>query len=127
MAIATGTDPSRIASNPLRGPLREPFANPFKGASLDSINSFVKNNFPGHGLDFNHFIVLDEFTLSSDPRTCIIADNTGSEVAIDGLSLVRTQVDANPFQIVLSMQVGESPIEDLLWTATHRSDGICCY
>ena len=125
ITIVASTDPSQIASDAIRRPLHEVPANPFKdiGADLDSINQFVKNNFPGHGLAFNHFIVLDELSFSSLPRTCIVADNTGSIYASDGLCLVRSLVEWSPFEEVLALQVGEVTIDDHVWGATSCSLG----
>ncbi|KAF1985957.1 hypothetical protein K402DRAFT_394208 [Aulographum hederae CBS 113979] len=47
--------------------------SPFLNASVSSIKDFARNNFPGHLIRYEAFIILDEIT-AKDASTCILVD-----------------------------------------------------
>ncbi|KAL9086686.1 MAG: hypothetical protein Q9165_007005 [Trypethelium subeluteriae] len=47
---------------------------PFRNVSPEEINTFVLENFPGHAIHHQRFIVLDQVT-AEDGSTCLLVDN----------------------------------------------------
>lgn len=103
---------SSLSGRPTKDPLNKLPESPFNGKSVEAINAFVKNNFPGWGIDDRHFIVLDDITARS--RNGLLVDNSAGPEEEGRKELALLRVALNSALLTFeAVRIEEQSVEEL--------------